>query len=65
MKRIALLVAMIAFAGATAAGEDSTQRYGAGGTGPAWYDSACDMKRPELGDLTTPTPPECQPRRRS
>ncbi|SRR6266404_5779111 len=38
-----LLAATLAIAGQAIAGEDSTHRWGAGGTGPAWYDTPCGL----------------------
>jgi len=38
-----LLAAALALAGQAIAGEDSTHRWGAGGTGPAWYDTPCGL----------------------
>src|SRR5438132_8578225 len=37
------LAAALALAGQAVAGEDSTHRWGAGGTGPAWYQTECGL----------------------
>jgi hypothetical protein len=42
MKKL-LLAAALALAGQAIAGEDSTDRWGAGGTGPAWYQTPCGL----------------------
>jgi hypothetical protein len=42
MKRF-LMAVVFAFAGHAVAGEDSTYRWGAGGTGPAWYQTECSL----------------------
>ena len=38
-----LILAGLAFAGLAISGEDSTDHWGAGGTGPAWYDTPCGL----------------------
>ena len=42
MKEI-FFAAMFALAGQALAGEDSTDHWGAGGTGPAWYQTKCGL----------------------
>ena len=42
MKAI-VIGALLAFAGHALAGEDSTDHWGAGGTGPAWYQTKCGL----------------------
>ncbi len=42
MKELLLAVAL-ALAGQAIAGEDSTDRWGAGGTGAAWYQTKCGL----------------------
>lgn len=42
MKAI-VIGALVAFAGHALAGEDSTDHWGAGGTGPAWYQTKCGL----------------------
>ena len=38
-----LILAGLAFAGLAISGEDSTDHWGASGTGPAWYDTPCGL----------------------
>jgi hypothetical protein len=38
-----LILAGLAFTGLAISGEDSTDHWGAGGTGPAWYDTPCGL----------------------
>ena len=56
-----LLAAGLAFAGLAAAGEDSTHRWGAGGTGPAWYDTPCGLAR-FAGPMPSPESQRCIPK---
>jgi hypothetical protein len=39
------MLAGLAFAGLAISGEDSTDHWGAGGTGPAWYDTPCGLAK--------------------
>jgi hypothetical protein len=53
-----LLAATLAIAGQAIAGEDSTHRWGAGGTGPAWYDTPCGLGS-FPGPVEPPDPQRC------
>ena len=49
--KLFLFAAVFALAGHAMGGEDSTDHWGAGGTGPAWYQTPCG-----LADFPGPLP---------
>jgi hypothetical protein len=53
-----VLAATLAIAAQAIAGEDSTHRWGAGGTGPAWYDTPCGLAN-FPGPVSPPDPQRC------
>ena len=58
MKTISMIAAA-ALLGASAnvlAGEDSTDHWGAGGTGPAWYQTQCGLEHFPGPSVETPKP---------
>jgi hypothetical protein len=52
-----LVTAVLALASPAIAGEDSTDHYGPGGTGPAWYQTGCGLKDFRGGE---PVPAACR-----